>query len=357
MIERRMQEYRRIQNDFEVIDFVDEAAIERARKHLDVTSPITVHWQWEYGSEVSELRRLYEKGKVNQWNAATELDWETPVQNDDWVVAPEGSQLAQACLLAGKGEDVAKAAAFDELAYLLSQLLHGEQAALQLCGQLTNLCETTDEKWYAANQVADEARHNEVFARFLSEKMGAIYPIGATVKILLDELLSVEGYDMKALGMQTLFEGVAVGIMDEMRANSRNTLLSDMIARVQQDESRHAAFGVLTMRRVVRDASEEKRAHMEDWAFSILEALNANQQLDMLRILAPKYGLDPVNVSMLPRVAPNWAEINSRAFMHTVVPNLVRLGLLTERTEQGYRRCGLLTDIRQQPKEPLPIVA
>jgi hypothetical protein len=115
---------------------------------------------------------------------------------------------------------------------------------------------------------------------------------------------------------------------------------------VQQDESRHAAFGVLTMRRVVRDADQEQRERMEDWAFGILETLNANQQLDMLRLLCPKYGLDPVNVALLPRMAPNWVELNSAPFMHTVVPNLQRLGLITERTEPQWRRLGIMSDVR-----------
>ena len=100
--------------------------------------------------------------------------------------------LAQICKLMGKDEATQKAAAFDELAYLLSQLLHGEQAALQLCGQLTNVCDKMDEKWYAASQVADEARHIEVLSKFLPRKIGTIYPIGPTLKILLDELLEAD---------------------------------------------------------------------------------------------------------------------------------------------------------------------
>jgi hypothetical protein len=346
MIEKRMQEYRHTLGDFEVVDCVEPEAIERIRGHLRIDAPVTVNWQWEYGSEVAELRALYEKSKANQWNAATDLDWDTPVTSSEWIVRPEASQLAMACRLAGKDEKTQRQAAFDEVGFLLSQLLHGEQAALQLCGQLTNLCSKTDEKWYAAAQVADEARHNEVFARFIGEKMGTLYPIGATVKALLDELLSVEGYEMKTLGMQTLFEGVAVGIMDLLREESQNPLFSELLRRVQQDESRHAAFGVLTMRRVVRDADQEQRERMEDWAFGILETLNANQQLDMLRLLCPKYGLDPVNVALLPRMAPNWVELNSAPFMHTVVPNLQRLGLITERTEPQWRRLGIMSDVR-----------
>jgi len=352
MIEKRMQDYRTRLGSFEVVDWVDGAAIEKVRNRLAFATPMAVNWQWEYGSEVAELRALYEKGKTNQWNATTDLDWDTPVTNDEWILRREASQLATACRLAGKDEATQRAAAFDEVAYILSQLLHGEQAALQICGQLTNLCPKTDEKWYAASQVADEARHNEVFARFLSQKMGTIYPVGATVKVLLDELLAVEGYCMKTLGMQTLFEGMAVGIMDLLRTESLNPLFSDLLRRVQQDESRHAAFGVLTMRRVLRDADEEERQGMEDWAFSILEALNANQQLDMLRLLCPKYDLDPTNVALLPHLSPQWLEINSATYMHTVVPNLARLGLITERTEDGWRASGMLSDIRSVQAAP-----
>jgi hypothetical protein len=146
--------------------------------------------------------------------------------------------------------------------------------------------------------------------------------------------------------MQTLFEGTAVGIMNLMRSESRNDFYTEMIRRIEQDESRHAAFGVLCMRRVVREAEPEQLAEMEDFAFSILEALNANQQLDMLRLLGPKYGIDPENLTRAVLALPNHAELNSLPYMHTVIPNLKRLGLITERTEEGWRKAGMLVEGR-----------
>lgn len=339
-----LEEHRRRFGDFEVIDFVDEAEVQRLRDRIDTDVPLSVHWTWEYGSEVEELRRLYEKGKVSQWNAESDLDWDHPFSKDEWVMNPEASVLAQACKLAGKDEATQKAAAFDELAFTLSQLLHGEQAALQLCGQLTNVCDKMDQKWYAASQTIDEARHVEALSKFLQRKVGTIYPVGATLKVLLDELLEARGMHKKTLGMQTLFEGTAVGIMDLMRNESRNDLFREMIRRIEQDESRHAAFGVLTMRRVVREATREQMEEMEDWAFSILEALNANQQLDMLHVLGPKYDVDPDAVVRTMLSLPNYAELNSLAFMHTVVPNLKKLGLITERTREGWKRVGLMVE-------------
>jgi hypothetical protein len=202
--------------------------------------------------------------------------------------------------------------------------------------------------------VIDEARHIEVFSKFLQRKAGTIYPIAPTLKTLLEILLEAEGVQKKCLGMQTLFEGMAVGIMDLMRSQSKNPLFTDIIRRVERDEARHAAFGVLMMRRIVRDASDDEKAAMEDWSFEILEALNANQQLDMLKTLGPKYDIDPVQATTMITGLENFADINCLAYMHTVVPNLKGLGLLTERTEGQWRNVGMLVDKRPEVLESLP---
>jgi hypothetical protein len=192
--------------------------------------------------------------------------------------------------------------------------------------------------------VIDEARHVEAFAKFMQRKMGTIYPIGGTLKVLLDILLRAESAQKKTLGMQTLFEGMAVGIMDMIRGECRNPLVVEALRRIEQDEARHAAFGVLMMRRVVREASEKQRENMEDWAFAILEALNANQQIDMLHQLGPKYGIDAMNVTQMFVSLPNFAELNSMPYMHTVIPNLRNLGLITERTSDKWKQLGMMVD-------------
>jgi hypothetical protein len=98
------------------------------------------------------------------------------------------------------------------------------------------------------------------------------------------------------------------------------------------------------MRRVVRDASTEQKNEMEDWAFSILEALNANQQLDMLHALGPKYGLDPERITRAMLGMEQWATLNSLPYMHTVIPNLRNLGLITERTDAQWRKAGMMVE-------------
>jgi hypothetical protein len=162
-------------------------------------------------------------------------------------------------------------------------------------------------------------------------------------------LLAAPTWKTKTLGMQCLFEGMAVGIFDQIAKATTNPLLRDIIRRVQIDESRHAAFGILSMRQVVKESTPEELEEMEDFAFSILETLNANQQLDMLRLLGPKYGLDPETVVQVVLGLPEWPAINSEVFMHTVVPNLKRLGLITERTEPQWRKLGMIHGNRFEP--------
>ena len=342
-MEKILADHRRTFGDFEAVDFVDEQEIIKLREQVDVDVPVDLRWTWDYASQAEELRNLYEKGKQGQWNAETDIDWSAPFALDEWFLPREGALLLPSLLtMMGADEETCREAALDEFAHLLSQLLHGEQAALQICGQLTNACPGIDAKFYAGSQVIDEVRHVEVISKFLNRKIGRLYPIDPTLKVLLDKLLTAPTWKTKTLGMQTLFEGMAVGILDGVCKATSNPLLKDIIRRVQVDESRHAAFGVLSMRQVVSDATPEEMEEMEDFAFNILETLNANQQLDMLRMIGPKYGLDPESVVQMMLALPDWQKINSEVFMHTVVPNLARLGLITERTEDQYRKIGVL---------------
>jgi hypothetical protein len=337
-----LAELRRDLGNFEIIDWQDRERLEVVRASRSIDCVSAGRWAWEYASESKELRSLYEKGKTGQWNARDEIDWSTSVSENAWVVDPEQSLTAIICRFMGKSEAVQRAAAFDELAYTASQLLHGEQAALQMAGQLMCSCERTDEKLCAAGQAVDEARHVEVFSRFLLEKMGGIYPVDGTVKVLLEAIFRADGVRKKILGMQLLFEGLALGVMANMRAISRNALFADIISRIEGDEARHAAFGVLCMRRVVGKLEPEERDELEDWSLMVVGAMNASHGISTLRAIGAKYDIDPVQTMKVFTALPEFPKVNSASFMHTVIPNLRRLGLLTQRTEATWRKQGML---------------
>ena len=139
-MDKILAEHRRQLGDFEIVE-IDEKRIDALRAQIDLDTPVDLHWTWNYSSEVEELRALYERGKKGQWNAETDVDWSIPFPRDEWFLPKKDLQLLPTVLaIAGADDATCRAAAFDEFAWTFSQLLHGEQAALQLCGQLTNSC-------------------------------------------------------------------------------------------------------------------------------------------------------------------------------------------------------------------------
>ena len=84
--------------------------------------------------------------------------------------------------------------------WTLSQFLHGEQGALLCTAKITETVPWYDAKLYAATQVVDEARHVEVFARYLDEKLGGGYQVNAHLRMLLDDIINDSRWDMTYLG-------------------------------------------------------------------------------------------------------------------------------------------------------------
>jgi hypothetical protein len=59
-----------------------------------------------------------------------------------------------------------------------------------------------------------------------------------------------------------------------------------------------------------------------------------------------KYGIHPESVVKLVTALPNFADLNSLPYMHTVIPNLRGLGLITERTRDRWIKLGMMTEKR-----------
>ena len=55
--------------------------------------------------------------------------------------------------------------------------MHGEQGALICTAKIVQTVPDIDSKFYAATQVIDEARHVEVYSRYLHEKIQLVYPL------------------------------------------------------------------------------------------------------------------------------------------------------------------------------------
>ena len=135
-------------------------------------TPLTGSYNWDYTIADNRIKKLYELGKELNWNGSIDLQWDYTHPADEKLVEPD-EQLPHETLEAYENLTEEEKILFDRhsTAELISQFLHGEQGALLVASQLASCAPTYNAKLYAASQTFDEARHVEVFNRYLQEKM------------------------------------------------------------------------------------------------------------------------------------------------------------------------------------------
>lgn len=296
-------------------------------------------YAWNYGSVKEGLRDLYEKAKREQWNGSERLAWDTPVDPEGHIIPQSFNPLQDYGPF--KKLDAREEARFHhaQLAWTLSQFLHGEQGALLATAKIVQQAPWEEAKFYAANQVADEARHVEVYHRYLTEKLALNYPVHPSLASLLDDIVSDSRWDVTYLGMQIMVEGLALAAFGVMKIMmSEEPLIQDITSRIMSDESRHVAFGVLSLDGIYAEMSESELREREDF---IIEATHLMRERLLMHPVFERLGW-PVDTWV------EWAQTTPfmlgfrQMLFSKIVPNLKRLGLLTPRVREAYDKLGLL---------------
>ena len=311
---------------------------ETIRAEIDTT------FDWQYALERENLLSLYEKGKKLTWNAS-DLDWSIEVDIDKLVygrVANGSAEIANQLLDPPrplKPEESAELT-LNYNAWMLSQFLHGEQGALLATAKIVLAAPLEEAKWYAANQVADEARHVEVYHRYLTEKLGTSFEVNRHLQQLLDDIISDTRWDMTYLGMQIMVEGLALAAFGLMKAEMADEpLIQDITARIMQDEARHVAFGVLSLEDIYRNqlTSAELREREE----FVIEATYLMRDRLLMEQVYERMGWDVKEWVDWTQRTPFMRGFRQMLFSK-IVPNLKRLGLLTPRVREEYDKMGIL---------------
>ena len=208
------------------------------RDTWDLPAAGAARFSWEYDNGRTRLLDLYQRGKDKQWDATKRIDWSIPVDPSNVMEVSE-----EFCPIYGSRQwDVLNQAERDELAHhlsgwLFSQFLHGEQGALTVAARIVESVPDMDSKFYAATQAMDEARHVELYSRFMREKIGLYYPVNPDLAKLLADALSDSRWDLPYLGMQVLIEGLALAAFGVHRDVATNPLVKQLLAFVMQDEA------------------------------------------------------------------------------------------------------------------------
>ena len=297
-------------------------------------------FSWDYSLARPQLRKLYEKAKVGQWNATTDLPWETPVDIEGTIAADQAA--------IGRGFDMSLYADtpvknWEQKEWLefgvqarkwsLSQFLHGEQGALICTAKIVETVPWYDAKLYASTQVMDEARHVEVFARYLDEKLEGGYQINAHLRALLDDIVTDSRWDMTYLGMQIMVEGLALAAFGYMHQLTGEPLLKKLLRCVMSDEARHVAFGVLSLQEVYAQMSDVEIKERQTFAF---EASLRMRDRFLQQEVWERMGIDPRKI--MPVVLNDPTRIFFQQMLFSkIVPNCKKLGLL-DRNDSWLRR-------------------
>ena len=325
-------------NDVEAILAItntDVDAVEHVVKHNADTL-----FTWDYSLARPALRKLYEKAKTGQWNGATDLEWGTDVDVEKVVAEDQAllgpgmdPSLYAGTQLAKWGDKEWLDFGIESRRWQLSQFLHGEQGALLCTAKITETVPWYDAKLYASTQVVDEARHVEVFARYLDEKLGGEYQINAHLRMLLDDIINDSRWDMTYMGMQIMVEGLALAAFGFLHQLTNEPLLKKLLRYVMSDEARHVAFGVLSLQEVYAEMSD---AEMKDRIEFAYEASVRMRDRFMQQEVWDRLGIDTKEIAPLMLADPSRLMFQQMLFSK-IVPNCKKLGIL-DRNDKWLRR-------------------
>src|SRR5438046_7778283 len=161
----------------------------------------------------------------------------------------------------------------------------------------------------------DEARHVEVFAKYLDTKLSGHYPINAHLKLLLDDIIGDPRWDMTYLGMQIMVEGLALAAFGFIQQMTTEPLLKQLLRYVMSDEARHVAFGVLSLQEYYQELSGPEIRERQEFAF---EAAVRMRDRFLQQEVFDRLGIDPKIAVPLVMQSPQRTMFQSMLFSKIV---------------------------------------
>lgn len=314
-------------------------------------TPMDVAWQFDYAIDIEKLRNLYTKAKQNQWDGDTALDWSIEVDPSKPIVGEERFMFHRVPFFQKLSQSQRDSFTAHATAQLLSQFLHGEQGALMTAATLTHAVPDYEAKLYGATQTMDEARHVEVYERYI-RKLAIVYPISPWLKQVIDLTLRGDHFVKILIGMNMVVEGLALAAFHNMRRQATCPLLKDLTHYVIQDESRHVAFGNVYVKEAIAAMHPDEREDVAQFAFEAVKSMVDSQggvdgkgqrraDPGFLAVLQ-NVGIDPQDF-IKGMIEAGAAGINAKlppghihSFKDLMMPALVRVGAVTKRTRELY---------------------
>ena len=327
-------------------DLPDRAEIDATVKLITDHAPRVFVWDYERDRE--QLVTLYNRGMASQWNSVTDLDWDTDVDPERLVTTAKHPnamvELARDAAeipgspFASWGDKEFTVLGIEALKAQLSQFMHGEQGAMMAAAKIVETVPWIDARYYAATQTMDEARHTEVFAKYLNVKLGEAYPMSRFLEEQIVALVEDERWDITYLGMQIVLESLALAAFGSMVRTIEEPLLNKLLRYVMSDEARHVAFGVLSLREYYEGLSgPELKDRQEFLAENTLRSRSRSVDPQIWERMDVDF--DAAVPSLMEAASKRGKSAYAgfaKSFHSKLVPNVRKLGLLD--ANDGYLR-------------------
>jgi TusA-related sulfurtransferase len=171
-----------------------------------------------------EVARLYDQAVAAQWNANTDIPWhKTP------KLAPV---LERA------------------LGQVFTFLAENELSALYLPSKFVSRIHPAyaETAMFLSTQMADEARHIDVFLKRARAGGGGLGVSSATTAQSLLSLLELEDFTEAAFLLSVLGEGTFLDLLAFIEEHAPDEVTAEVVRRARADETRHVHFGLAHVR-------------------------------------------------------------------------------------------------------------
>ncbi len=295
-------------------------------------------FDWDYDDGRKQMMHLYQKGKDMQWDALTRVDWDEQLGEENPMGIPDELSGIYHTPVWGKMSDKEKAHCRRHFqSWTISQFMQGEQAALICAAKIVQQVPDLDAKFYASTQVMDEARHVEVYKKFI-ERFDVAYPMTKPLQTLVDQALRDSRWDMTYLAMQVVIEGLALAAFNNIRETASNPLAQMVNAYVMQDESRHVAFGRVTLRDYYPQLTQAERDEREEF---LVEACYHMRDRFEGREIYEHLGL-PVDECVAAQQQSGYMQAFRSMLFQRIVPIVRDIGLWSDKIQAAYDKMGVL---------------
>ena len=304
----------------------------------EVPASGSARFSWEYEEGRDRLLALYQKGKDKQWDGAKRIAWDLEVDPYDPLGTPDEALTLYGTRHWAKMTDRDKGELRKHYtSWQFSQFLHGEQGAMVCAARIVESVPDLDAKFYSATQTMDEARHAEIYSRFVQEKIGLAYPINDNLQSLLDDTLRDSRWDMPYLGMQVLIEGLALAAFGLIRDTTDKPLPKQILAYVMQDEARHVAFGRMALRDYYKQLSDAELREREE--FVIEGCYLMRDRLKGAEVLE-NFGIPKAEADRFSEQSEN-VQLFRKLLFSRIVPCVRDIGLWGPRLQRAYVDMGV----------------